>query len=289
MAVDKIKPLKLENIALGGTEDDVFPTEANPNEDYVTAKGVSFENSDGHLIDRAADGQLQYIDTKQVTPKKFSELINFSYKKVPTNEEITIAIDQQMFVNGTVVVNGQLNNFGEIVFLDLEDADTQQVIPPADPENFSHFKIASGETKIIPSNQQMTVFEQITNLGQLNNLGDLRLLKVFQEDDPEDVVILPGDNFSYKQVNSGETKIVPTRQQMIVVGQLVNLGQLNVLGELALISASEPDYDDEYLPPYKIDSGESFTIKNNRLMFLPRSLINLGQLNNFGELALGGL
>lgn len=50
--VDKIKPLKLENPSNGGTEIDIFPTEANPAEDYVAAKGVAFENSDSFLMEK---------------------------------------------------------------------------------------------------------------------------------------------------------------------------------------------------------------------------------------------
>jgi hypothetical protein len=214
---------------------------------------------------------------------------NFSYKKVKSGESITIVEDQQMLMTGMFTNLGQFNNFGEFYQIDLEDSDTQQVIPPADPENFSHFKVSTGETKTIPSNQQMTVFEQFTNFGQLNNLGDFRLFQVFQED-AEDVITLPDDNFSYKEIVASQSKTIPIRQQMVVVGMFKNFGQLNVLGEMALISGeSETDLEDDYLPPYKIESGETFKIGTNRLMFLPRSLINLGQLNNFGELALGGL
>lgn len=50
--VDKVKPLKLENSALGGTENDVFPTETDPTEDYGAFKGISFENLDTFLIEK---------------------------------------------------------------------------------------------------------------------------------------------------------------------------------------------------------------------------------------------
>lgn len=46
MAIDKIKALKFENPASGGTQLDMFPTETNPAQDYLAAKGVSFENLD---------------------------------------------------------------------------------------------------------------------------------------------------------------------------------------------------------------------------------------------------
>lgn len=50
--VDKIKPLKLENSLTGGTELDMFPTEADPSADYVAAKGLSFENSNDYLAEK---------------------------------------------------------------------------------------------------------------------------------------------------------------------------------------------------------------------------------------------
>ena len=50
--VDKVKPLKLESSATGGTENDMFPTEVNPAEDYVSGKGFTFEHSDDYLLDK---------------------------------------------------------------------------------------------------------------------------------------------------------------------------------------------------------------------------------------------
>lgn len=58
MAVDKIKPLGLEE-AGSGTDMYPTPTELNPNEDYVSAKGVSFENSDNFLAEKIG-GVLKY-------------------------------------------------------------------------------------------------------------------------------------------------------------------------------------------------------------------------------------
>jgi len=50
--VDKVKPLKIESSATGGTEDDMYPVEVDPAEDYVAAKGLSFENLDDYLIEK---------------------------------------------------------------------------------------------------------------------------------------------------------------------------------------------------------------------------------------------
>jgi len=67
MAVDKVKPLGLENPASGGTQTDPFPTELDPNEDYIAAKGVAFENADNRLIDLDVSGNLQFKDFTETT------------------------------------------------------------------------------------------------------------------------------------------------------------------------------------------------------------------------------
>jgi hypothetical protein len=59
--VDKVKPLKIENPATGGTNTDPFPTETSPTQDYIAAKGFAFENSDSFLLDkigRMISGQM---------------------------------------------------------------------------------------------------------------------------------------------------------------------------------------------------------------------------------------
>ena len=40
MARDLIRPLKIESVAGGGTQDDEFPTAADPQEDFVETMGV---------------------------------------------------------------------------------------------------------------------------------------------------------------------------------------------------------------------------------------------------------
>ncbi len=217
------------------------------------------------------------------------EQFNFSIKKVGNGKTVEVPTFQQMFLNGMLIVDGQLNVFGEIVFVDLEDSDTQQIIPPADPENFSHFRVIASETKIIPAWQQMNVVGQLDVFGQLNVLGSMNLLQLSQEiPDPEEFV--HEENFSYKKIVSSKQVKVRTNEQMVVVGGIEVLGQLDVFGELALISAEvETDLEDDFLPPYKIESGETFKIGTNKIMFLPRSLVHFGQLNVFGELALGGM
>lgn len=59
--VDKVKPMKIENSATGGTENDPFPRGTDPNEDYLACKGIAFENLDTHLIDRVGN-DIQLTD-----------------------------------------------------------------------------------------------------------------------------------------------------------------------------------------------------------------------------------
>lgn len=71
--VDKVKPLKFENPATGGTETDVFPTEADPTEDYLSAKGIAFENSDTLLV-RAQSNELGYEDSGSLGFQAFNDI-----------------------------------------------------------------------------------------------------------------------------------------------------------------------------------------------------------------------
>lgn len=59
--VDKVKPLKIENSATGGTQNDMLPVEANPAQDYLAAAGLSLAGLDTILIGN--DGtNLTFLD-----------------------------------------------------------------------------------------------------------------------------------------------------------------------------------------------------------------------------------
>jgi hypothetical protein len=46
VALDRIKPLKIESIDSGGDEDDQYPTSLDPQEDHVECAGVIFDDPD---------------------------------------------------------------------------------------------------------------------------------------------------------------------------------------------------------------------------------------------------
>ena len=120
---DKIKPLKIENIGTGGTQNDPFPTETDPNQDYLAAKGVAFENNDNILIDAdPATGEIRYKDPVQATYKKLNDITggggadNFSFHKVAINESVIIPVNQHM-ITTSLEVDGFLDVEGSIVLL----------------------------------------------------------------------------------------------------------------------------------------------------------------------------
>lgn len=69
---DKVKALKIESASTGGTQSDPYPVEADPTQDYLAAKGISFENSDTQLFDLSASGEIQYRDSIQTAYRKLN-------------------------------------------------------------------------------------------------------------------------------------------------------------------------------------------------------------------------
>jgi predicted secreted protein len=73
--VDKVKPLVFENPASGGTQTDYLPTELDPNEDYVSTKGIALEDNDNHKIDKDTSGNIQFQDANQTIPFRLNRLV----------------------------------------------------------------------------------------------------------------------------------------------------------------------------------------------------------------------
>lgn len=79
MAIDIVKPLKIENPATGGTQTDVFPTEVTPTQDYIAAKGIAFDGLATKTVDTDVSGNIKFTDVNYTdiklttvrTPDKF--------------------------------------------------------------------------------------------------------------------------------------------------------------------------------------------------------------------------
>lgn len=66
--VDKVKPLKIEE-AIDGTQVDPFPTETDPSQDYLSAKGISFTNNDTITISESSSN-IVIIDATHTSATK---------------------------------------------------------------------------------------------------------------------------------------------------------------------------------------------------------------------------
>jgi len=71
MAIDIIKPLKFES-----NEGDIGPTETQPNEDYITAKGFSIKELEDILIDSDESGNLIFTDQVSGGPYTLAQLLS---------------------------------------------------------------------------------------------------------------------------------------------------------------------------------------------------------------------
>jgi len=71
--------MKLESPATGGTQDDAFPTEADPNEDYPDVRGVTIQNDSSNdedvVISRDASDNLTFQDKVVSGTKTLADLV----------------------------------------------------------------------------------------------------------------------------------------------------------------------------------------------------------------------
>lgn len=78
MAIDKVRPLKLEDPASGGTETDEFPTSLDPREDHVQCAGIVLEDathSDENVRVYRDGDDMKFQDTTNPTPATLSDLL----------------------------------------------------------------------------------------------------------------------------------------------------------------------------------------------------------------------
>lgn len=108
--MDKVKPLKIESVASGGSSDDDFPTEVNPNEDYVSAKGIAFENLDeftiakiGRVIVQRIPSVYEVITYDNLLPTKATFYNSNSYTDANRIAEINLSFDTNLNLTSEVL------------------------------------------------------------------------------------------------------------------------------------------------------------------------------------------
>lgn len=88
--MDIIRPLKLES-NIKGTEIDLGPTEADPQEDYISAKGFIVRDVDAIRIDDDGNGNLIFRDSVSGGPHTLADLLSVSSGLTPSTHK---ALDQ---------------------------------------------------------------------------------------------------------------------------------------------------------------------------------------------------
>lgn len=108
MAIDKVQPLKLEDSATGGSELDQFPTELNPQEDYVECAGLVLDDAANRdettRVFRDGD-DLKFVDTHNPTPATLSELRAGGGYVATQPGQILISLDGATFTPGRPVAD----------------------------------------------------------------------------------------------------------------------------------------------------------------------------------------
>lgn len=66
MAKDTVRALKFETPVEGGTQTDIYPTETDPSEDWTSAKGISFEESQTETMELSTDVNVQTLSFASV-------------------------------------------------------------------------------------------------------------------------------------------------------------------------------------------------------------------------------
>lgn len=128
MALDRVRVLKIEKPSTGGTQTDVYPTDINPNEDAVDARGMALQNDSSTdetvLISRDASDNMTFADGQVSGTKTLSDLIGGGgtdddqvKDNVPVGETFTVKDEYQHITYDEFTVAGEYIVNGEAVVL----------------------------------------------------------------------------------------------------------------------------------------------------------------------------
>jgi hypothetical protein len=105
---DKVQVIKWESVSKGGTQEDMVPTEIDPNEDALDARGMYVQNdsSDDKVVytTRDSDNNLVMKDDFVSLARVLAELLGFT--KVPDTVERIILTDYDHTVGRMTIEDG---------------------------------------------------------------------------------------------------------------------------------------------------------------------------------------
>lgn len=186
---------------------------------------------------------------------------NFSYLAFAEGEELVIPENQQMTVEGYLLLGDLLDVQGEIIFTEFYQRNNYSVVSPSDPVRLL----------LIPESEQMLV-DDLMNLsnGNIEIQGQLGLLSDSDE-----------EQFNFECVKLNQEVTVPLNQQMFIDDLFEVQGRLNCLGSTVLQLNSDYVQDLE-----EILEGETHRVKTRRQMLIHDLLICQGRLRLDGSLIL---
>ncbi len=124
MTIDRVRVLKIETPSTGGTQTDVYPTDINPNEDAVDARGVAVQNDtsfdDAVLISRDASDNMTFLDGVVGSAKTLTELLADDDQvkdNVATGDTFTVKEEYQHITYDEFIVRGEYVVRGEAVVI----------------------------------------------------------------------------------------------------------------------------------------------------------------------------
>lgn len=174
---DKIKPLKIENPSNGGTETDFLPTESNPSEDYVAAKGIALENNDNRIIDLDGSGNIQFKDAVETTAISVRKLRTANQNIFDNTLNGFIATDVQAAIEEsktsapgkarasvTCTFNGAIGNNNWLGYNELLPGDK---VPIRVPWNSTLKEITVSYTSGVAVDGQLVIYKNGTAAGNI--------------------------------------------------------------------------------------------------------------------------
>lgn len=216
---DIVRPLKLED----DNQLDMLPTETDPSEDALAAKGVYFEAQTTHAIESFGD-EVRHKDVQVILEKPLRQLaFNHGYREIISTERVYVESEQEMFITGELVLDGELYVDGILT------SDTIEVPSVAIPDdNFSFWDIPINTTKTIPVTQQMLVDALIQIDGQINIEGELSIIIDEDTEDQADEFLPPFEILINEFFTVGE------RREMFLTDVLLLDGTINIDGKLSI-------------------------------------------------------
>lgn len=162
--VDKVKPLKIEEPDCG-TDLNFLPTESDPDQDYLTGKGIAFECNDAYLIDVDAT-EIQFTDAVSGT-KKVSDLLDADQEDFdPTGTDLTSTKTgpaiRELFNSGgnsasAGIIFGRSGNSSATTWLQNEGVPSNRTGVPLDINNPELTRISTGSENL--DTYVITVYE----------------------------------------------------------------------------------------------------------------------------------